>query len=139
MQQTRLASQRCTLAGVFLSIESGRRLEYEKPYMPLDELANRLLARGMIADRDELCRQLNTIGYYRLSGYWYSLKLPDGTFKTGARLSDVIRIYEFDRQLRLCVLDAIERVEVFARARLAHLLARDFGPFGYLKPSVSPA
>lgn len=48
------------------------------------------------------------------------------------------RLYTFDRQLRLCSLDAVERVEVWLRARLAHLLARDHGPFGYLETEGLP-
>ena len=48
------------------------------------------------------------------------------------------RLYTFDRQLRLICLDAVERVEVWLRARLAHLIARNYGPFGYLEPEGLP-
>lgn len=113
-------------------------MEYEKPCMALDELADRLIARGLFADRDALIEHLRDVGYFRLSGYWNTLKLPDGTFRDGASFSEAWRIYAFYRQLRVCALDAVERVEVWVRARLAHLLARDHGPFGYLRSEGIP-
>jgi abortive infection bacteriophage resistance protein len=113
-------------------------LEYEKPYMTLGELADRLVSRGLSADREDLIEHLRDVGYFRLSGYWNILRLPDGTFGEGASFSEVWRRYTFDRQLRLCTLDAVERVEVWLRAHLAHLIARDYGPFGYLGPEGLP-
>lgn len=47
-------------------------------------------------------------------------------------------LYVFDRQFRLVVLDAIERVEVYMRARLAYLLAEQTGPFGFLERDNLP-
>lgn len=107
-------------------------LRYEKPFMSLDDLADRLIERGLSADRNDLIEHLRCVGYFRLSGYWNIFRLPDGSFRAGSSFNDVWRLYTFDRQLRLIRLDAIERVEVFMRSRLAHLLARDHGPFGYL-------
>lgn len=49
-----------------------------------------------------------------------------------------MRLYTFDRQLRLCSLDAIGRVEVYLRSQLAHLLARDTGPFGFMDEAGLP-
>lgn len=106
--------------------------------LTLEELADRLIVRGLSVDRDDLIGHLRDVGYFRLSGYWNIFKLPDGTFKEDTAFSDVWRLYTFDRQLRLCSLDAVERVEVWLRARLAHLLARDHGPFGYLETEGLP-
>ena len=39
----------------------------------------------------------------------------------------------FDRKLRLLFPDAIERVEVALRCRLACYYSEQFGPFGYLE------
>ena len=41
-------------------------------------------------------------------------------------------LYIFDRELRLLVLDAIERVEVALRAQWAHHMAMTYGSHGYL-------
>lgn len=108
-------------------------MRYEKPFMSLESLADRLIERGLSADREDLIEHLRDVDYFRLSGYWNIFKLSDGTFRNGSSFNDVWRLYTFDRQLRLICLDAIERVEVYMRSRLAHLLARDHGPFGYLE------
>lgn len=41
-------------------------------------------------------------------------------------------LYEFDRHLRLHVLDALERIEIAVRTRFTYHLAHTYGPFGYL-------
>ncbi|XXG32323.1 MAG: Abi family protein [Ferrovum myxofaciens] len=56
------------------------------------------------------------MNYYRLRAYWlpFETTLPGGEhqFRTGTTFSDVIGIYQFDRALRLLLLDAIERIEI---------------------------
>lgn len=47
-------------------------------------------------------------------------------------------MYVFDRQFRLVVLDAVERVEVYIRMQLAYLLAEQTGPFGFLERGKLP-
>ena len=46
--------------------------------------------------------------------------------------------YVFDRQLRLLMLDAIERIEVAIRNDLILTLAISQGPFGYLETTSLP-
>lgn len=107
-------------------------MKYEKQFETYDQLADRLLSRGLIADRPTLVQALEEIGYYRLSGYWHIFKRGN-SFDKGASLDRILDIYEFDRRLRLLTLDAIERVEIFFRSNLAHELATLGGAFGYLE------
>ena len=44
-------------------------------------------------------------------------------------------LYEFDRRLRLLVMDAIERVEVQARALIAYQMGHKYGTFGHTEAS----
>lgn len=80
---------------------------------------------------------LERLGYYRLSGYWYPLRAIDpvasvaqgkavrlDTFTPGSRFEDVVRLYVFDKKLRLLALDALERIEMAVRVDVAHLLGR---------------
>lgn len=89
------------------------------------------MSRGMECDRESLVSHLCDVGYYRLSGYWHIYKEENDTFREGTCFSEVWTIYIFDRQFRLVVLDAIERVEVYFRTQLAHELAKKTGPFGF--------
>lgn len=90
------------------------------------------------SDEDAAIRCLQSVGYYRLSGYWYPdrvrvpvpttdpKQLPDSmalsTFKPGTSFEQAHRLYEFDRKLKLLVLDGLERVEVAMRFQLGHVL-----------------
>src|SRR5688572_26699444 len=100
------------------------------------------MSRGMTADRAVLVRRLQSVGYYRLCSYWHPFKQPDDSFQPGTRFETVWERYTFDRQLRLIVMDAIERVEVAVRSVLLTELALEGGPFIHLDrtrfPNASP-
>jgi abortive infection bacteriophage resistance protein len=89
-----------------------------KPALSLDAQIDLLISRGLeIPDRDKACHYLRYIGYYRLSGYYltFQQKTPEAnhhTFKKGVTFGDILDIYIMDRELRLLVMDAIERIEV---------------------------
>lgn len=96
-----------------------------------------------IADCERAERKLSQIGYYRLSGFWYSCRdlLVDASakpvldertrkpkrldsFMPGTSFDCIIELYLFDKKLRLSVLDAVERIEVHLRTVIAHELGR---------------
>lgn len=115
-------------------------MEYTKPFLTFEQQADLLIKdRGMIADRDVLVRHLQDVGYYRLSGYWHiHKKRGSDEFWEGTTFERVWATYVFDRQFRLVVLDAVERVEVYMRTQLAYLLAERTGPFGFLDNANLP-
>lgn len=121
---------------------------YNKPYLTFEQQLELLKKRGMeIAAGAEpaVLAGLRRIGYYRLSAYWYPLRKTDESrgssvqrlddFRHGATFGQVLGLYEFDKRLRLLVLDAIELVEVSLRVSIAyHLGRRD--PFAHMKPEL---
>lgn len=113
-------------------------MRYCKPWLSLDEQADLLIRRGLVGDKDVIAEHLRDVGYYRLSGYWHVFKNADGSFRSGTTFERIWGLYVFDRQLRLVTLDAIERVEVFMRSRLAYYLAKETGVFGYLERPALP-
>ena len=92
----------------------------------------------MQADRTLLLERLRSTGYYRLCAYWYPFKQPDETFAPGTAFDMVWDRYVFDRQLRLAVMDAIERVEVAVRTALFTEMALKGGPFAHLDRLTFP-
>ena len=117
---------------------------YEKPYLTVGEQLDVLESRGLdLGCRGAAEAWLRRVGYYRLSGYWYpfreSRKRADGppeildSFIPGTTLTMVTDLYEFDRRLRLLVLDGIERVEVAVRFQVGHTLGRR-GAFAHADP-----
>jgi len=107
-------------------------VKYNKPSLSYQDQADQLLNRGLIANKAELIQRLIAVSYYRLSAYWYPFKQPDNSFEANTTLEAVWRRYTFDRQLRLLVMDAIERAEITIRTGLAYELTQAHGPFGYL-------
>lgn len=52
-------------------------------------------------------------------------------FKAESRFSDVISLYNFDRELRVLVFDAIEKIEISLRTKLIYHLSHEFGPWWF--------
>lgn len=115
-------------------------MEYTKPFLTFEQQADLLIEkRGLLADRDDLIRHLQDVGYYRLSGYWHIYKKRGAdVFWEGTTFQRIWDMYVFDRQFRLVVLDAVERVEIYMRTQLAYLLAEQTGPFGFLDANNLP-
>jgi abortive infection bacteriophage resistance protein len=108
------------------------QVKYSKPAISFEQQADLLLKRGLQADRVQLIEVLSRVSYYRLTAYWYPFRQQDGFFQPGTRLNPIWRRYTFDRQLRLLVMDAIERVEVAVlRTLMVEQHSRKYGPFGY--------
>lgn len=104
-----------------------------KPHKSFNEQLQLLLQRGLTVDDPQAAlRTIERIGYYRLAGYFYPLRQtnPPGqpgrrdAFMRGASFELIVQLYEFDKQLRLLVLDAAERLEVALRVCIAHDLGK---------------
>lgn len=115
---------------------------YNKPHLTFDKQLERLTERGLaVRNEEQAMVSLETIGYYRLSGYWYAWRrvakdsgghpYREDKFMPGHAFEDAVALYSFDRRLRLLLLDALERIEIALRIRIAHV-AGVAGPLAYL-------
>ena len=119
-------------------------MKFEKPALTIEQQVNLLRERGMEGDPSLMAERLKVVSYYRLSGYAFPFRQVDNTFAPGTFFETVWRRYVFDRQMRLLVMDAIERFEVAFRTQLAHHHSLQHGPFGYVtartsRPKLKPA
>ena len=76
----------------------------------IEEQISLLKERGMsIKDEQRASFYLNHINYYRLKGYWWDMQCDkeNHKFAPNSNFIDVIDRYNFDRQLRLILFDAI--------------------------------
>lgn len=94
----------------------------------------------MVGDEELLKRWLMTVGYYRLSAYWLPSEQPPATGQTRSKLflpntnfADIVDIYIFDRQLRLLIMEAIDRFEIAVRARWTNLFSLAHGSHAHLE------
>lgn len=120
-------------------------LEPVKIHKEYDALIELLESRGIeIPDREHAIRKITQVGYYRLSGFWYPCRLPlvssgqvvgrVNDVRRGTNFRDIYDLYLFDKRLRLLMMNALERIEVFIRSVIAHEIGRD-NPLAYLDDS----
>lgn len=114
-------------------------MKYNKPPLPFCKQAQLLIERGLIVEEKiDLIKYLKQVNYYRLSGYLYTFKSSNTktsieTYLPGTTLEIIQNRYEFDRQLRLLLMDAIDRIEIsILRTLVVEKNACIFGPFGYV-------
>lgn len=113
---------------------------FTKPATTYAQQVSILQQRGMtIADTSAVEFYLQHLNYYRLGAYWLPFEADHAShqFRPGTCFNDVLNLYIFDRELRLLVLDAIERVEVSVRCQWAYQLAHYHGPHAHLDPTLA--
>jgi len=83
----------------------------------------------MINDLEETNHYLAHVGFFRLAEYWQFLQKENirNAFISGATFDQVIDLYNFDRELRLLLLDALERIEVSFRAIMINMMCPVYG------------
>lgn len=121
-------------------------MTFDKPPLTLEQQLDKWQSRGLVVgNRVEALHSLKFIGYYRFSAYTFPFQDPahqDKHFLVGTTFEQVASLYLFDRELRLLVLDAIERVEVAVRACLVNEMSLKYGAHWfmeskYFKPPLS--
>lgn len=117
------------------------RIPYAKPALTPADLLAHLMARGLaIPHPVDALHALEYVGYYRLLIYMRPLQVEDAAsgvrrFVAGTTFEDVFALYNFDRELRLLCLDAVERIEVALRSAIVSQVAVPAGPHFYLDPT----
>lgn len=113
---------------------------FAKPALSHVEQVALLQRRGLVVDDPVRAEHvLAHINYYRLAAYWLPFEEDHDShrFRPGTRFDDVLRLYSFDRELRLLALDALERIEVSIRSQWAYGLATRHGSHAYLDPQLA--
>ncbi|KQO64525.1 Abi family protein [Curtobacterium sp. Leaf261] len=114
-------------------------MEYVKPWLSIQDQVDGLARRGLdVGDAGAAGVLLREVGYYRLTGYLYPFResepvLDDrgrervrvlDSYKSRTHLDDARDLIDFDRDLRLLVLEGVERIEVALRTQLASSLGK---------------
>ncbi|MCG6204578.1 Abi family protein [Rhodopseudomonas sp. HC1] len=113
------------------------RITFAKPALGLEEQAILLASRGLVFENwADSFDHLQHIGYYRFSGYLHPFKsgLNGGSayYHPGTTFELVHDRYIFDRKLRMLVLEAVEKIEIAARAAISNSVASRHGPHWYM-------
>ncbi len=100
-------------------------MEYKKTPISTRDQVLRLKERGLIISDESLAEQyLHNISYYRLRAYTYPFQKNDEGeehvfLSKDIAFEEIIDLYCFDRRLRALLFNAIEKIEVAMRTRLA--------------------
>lgn len=123
--------------------------EYAKPWLSVDDQIDRLAGHGVeLEDHGRAASILQAVGYYRLTGYLYPFRESEpyvdnkgrtrirvlSDYRAGTTLRHAEDVIDFDRRLRMLVMDGVERIEVAVRMRIGYVLGRR-SPFAYEDPA----
>jgi abortive infection bacteriophage resistance protein len=112
-------------------------MKYQKPSLTITQQIAHWQTKGLvIADHGTAEAALQYIGLFRLKGY--ALPLMQQTtsgrqFVPGTTLEDILKNYQFDRELRILVMRELESIEVAIRTVISNTLSVQLNdPFWYM-------
>ena len=115
-------------------------MNYNKPAISIQDQITKLKSRGLvISDDDKATSYLSNISFYRLRAYTFPFQDnadPYHPFIQQITLEEIISLYVFDRQFRLFVLDAIEKIEISMRTQVIYQWALNHGSHWHLNGSL---
>jgi abortive infection bacteriophage resistance protein len=113
---------------------------FDQPSLSILKQIELLKQRKLIINDSWLAEHfLKTIGYYRLKAYFQPFLHDNNSingFQPDTTFSHILNLYIFDRELRLLMVDAIERIEVALRTALSNAMSNKFDPHWYLNPTL---
>jgi abortive infection bacteriophage resistance protein len=114
--------------------------QFSKPSITVSEQLALLKARGLqINDEARAKLFLEAVSFFRLTPYMRPFQISDDVdhrFQQGTGFRQLSRLYDFDRRLRLLVIDAIERIEVAVRAAISNHMGPIHGAHWYLNKQL---
>ncbi|EIJ69282.1 Abi-like protein [Fusobacterium necrophorum subsp. funduliforme ATCC 51357] len=109
---------------------------YEKQHKTMEELLQIFIDRGMKVNKtDQALQRLSHINYYKMKEFAkpYYKRQTDGTYKyEKIAFEQVLNRFYQDKNLRVYLLHAIEKIEISFKTKIAYVLGRKHGAFGYL-------
>lgn len=94
----------------------------------IEEQIEKLRSRGMSIGTEERAREvLLDVGYYRLGFYWFPMERSyprkdnrSHVFKPGTTFDKIVRLYEFDKELRQLLSSYLHDIEVNLRTKVIY-------------------
>jgi abortive infection bacteriophage resistance protein len=122
-----------TSAGCFFMNQT----KFTKPAISIIDQLELLRDRGLSITNPEFAiKCLQNVSYYRLSVYFKPYQDQTNRFLPGTSFEVIWNLYSFDRELRLLMIDGIERVEIAFRAAISNYMCLHYGNTWYLKSEL---
>ena len=112
--------------------------KYSKPAITVSDQAKLLLKRGLNKSSEKnIETELNTVNYYRLSGYMIPyLDRKSNIFYPGTKWKYIWNDYCLDKNLRSLLFDAIGELEITLRTRMIYSMSLAHGSRWYEDSSL---
>ncbi|MBV7531608.1 Abi family protein [Chitinophaga sp. sic0106] len=104
--------------------------KYTKTASSIQDQINILQERKLVISNIPFAEHyLTHVGYYRLAGYWriYQIDTVNHIFGDEITFEQVIELYNFDRNLRSLIFDAIESIEISLRTVMLQIMCEAYG------------
>lgn len=115
-------------------------MKYNKPAVSFDDQIIKLKARGLnFKDETWAKTMLSRISFYRLRAYTYPFQDnsdPDHPFIVKVDFETILKLYKFDRKLRLLVFGALEKVEIALRTQIIYQMAMVYGSHWHIDQNL---
>jgi len=115
-------------------------MKYSKQPISIQDQISKLKSRGLqFADEAKAAHYLSNISFYRLRAYTYPFQDnhdPEHPFIKPVSFEEILRLYVFDRQMRLLLFNALEKIEIAFRTQIIYEYAMAHGPFWHLNPAL---
>jgi abortive infection bacteriophage resistance protein len=98
-------------------------MRYSKPPFSIEQQITKLKQQGLvIKDDNKTAAYLSNISYYRLKAYTFPFQnYDDHQFQNNEiNFEDIVALYRFDSRLRTLLFDALAKIEVALRTKLAY-------------------
>lgn len=106
--------------------------KFRKPALTINQQLELFKKRNLPTENIAPIKQcLETISYYRLSGYCKIFQNTDHSFKANTNFQQIMELYTFDQELRLLVLKAIEKIEIAFRTAISNYMSVMYTPLWY--------
>lgn len=115
-------------------------MKYTKPALSFSQQITDLKAKGLeIINEASAENSLSRISFYRLRAYTYPFQDnadSNHPFIQKLNFDEIISLYNFDRELRILVFDAIERIEIALRTQIIYQFAMSYGSHWQIDPNL---
>jgi abortive infection bacteriophage resistance protein len=88
--------------------------------------------RGLnVQNTSEAAEFLSRVSYYRISTYFLPFQPERDKFSPGCSFDTIVRLYQFDEELRSRFFTALAQVEISLRTRFVYALTKGWGAFAH--------
>ncbi|HAO07498.1 MAG TPA: CAAX protease [Chryseobacterium sp.] len=112
-------------------------MTYKKPPLTYADQVKLLQKRKLsVPNTTKAENYLAQISYYRFSAYFLPFQKVKDVFNAGSNFDEILDLYTFDREFRLLVFDAIERIEIAFRTQMIYHLSHKYGSHWQDNPAI---